>query len=785
LSVKSHIIVFLLIIPVIIIAQDQPIKPIHVKKPSFFSKTIPLKEMKIVTPEPAKNESGIVAEIINFPGLNEYMETIDTVSTHNNIQNYMGDRQPADIMVNTEGIGNLQYKIPPDTEGDVGPNHYVQMINMSMAVFNKQGELIFGPFSNITFWQNEPAPWSGNSNGDPIVLYDEQADRWLISELSFPNHPYGPYYEKIAISQTGDPTGAWYLYGYEYDYFCDYPKIGIWHNGYYMTTNNNYYDGQWHFHAVGVSVFERDSMLIGSANARRIYFDFYPVTEPWSVLPADFDGPSPPNDEPAHLAYYKEAYPDRIMLYKVETDWENPGNSVLTQDVVLYPESFSGNLPDGIIQPDGAPYLSPMSNRLLYRLQYRNFGVYKAMVTNHTINVGNGVAGIRWYEFRDEGNGWYIYQQGTYSPDNTNRWMGSIAMDCFGNIALGYSVSSTDVYPSIRFTGRFKNDPLGQMTLMEEEIITGSGVQLNPNHRWGDYSSMSVDPNNPTNFWYTQEYYETSGDRSWQTRIASFNLYDSLTMHVIANNDTLCVGESTQLFAVPEGGLEAYYYSWHSMPEGLVSTEQNPVITPDTTTQYFCTVTDSVSFVTDSVEIIIIYSPVIFAGSDTVICEDQSYMIQDSYAENFSGVSWLTSGDGYFSDINSLQPEYFPGIYDITNGFVTLSVTAFPMNECASTSDQLTLTIVPCTAINETENLKFQISPNPSNGSLNIIFDGLNNDAVSILIRDFSGKEFSKEYQIANPEQQNVIQVTDLEPGIYLIQLKSESNSIVQKIIIF
>ena len=159
------------------------------------------------------------------------------------------------------------------------------------------------------------------------------------------------------------------------------------------------------------------------------------------------------------------------------------------------------------------------------------------MVANHTVNTGSGIAGIRWYEFRNEGQGWEIYQQGTYSPDDTHRWMGSIAMDGYGNIALGYSVSDSDTYPSIRFTGRHKYDLPGVMTLSEQEVITGSGVQLNTNHRWGDYSCMSVDPSDQTTFWYTQEYYATTGNRSWQTRICSFNINAFLGLEVSSDED--------------------------------------------------------------------------------------------------------------------------------------------------------------------------------------------------------------------------------------------------------
>jgi hypothetical protein len=169
----------------------------------------------------------------------------------------------------------------------------------------------------------------------------------------------------------------------------------------------------------------------------------------------------------------------------------------------------------------------------MFRLQYRNFGDYEAMVTNHTVDVdGADRAGVRWYELRNEGSGWYIYQQGTYSPDTDSRWMASIAMDEFGNIALGYSVSSSTTYPSIRYTGRMKDDPLGQMTITEQEIIAGTGSQIGPGCRWGDYSMMSVDPADNTTFWYTTEYVENTGTAPWQTRVASFTFGSKLNLKV-------------------------------------------------------------------------------------------------------------------------------------------------------------------------------------------------------------------------------------------------------------
>ncbi|MBN3036743.1 MAG: hypothetical protein JW861_14250, partial [Bacteroidales bacterium] len=596
------VITFLFLLTGLTSGQEESVSPSRCEKPVFFTKTAALRDMPVIPPEALLSAGGHdEVENTDRPG-----QTPAVCFTDPLWQSFDGFRSPGTFVSNFEGVGNLQYKIPPDTEGDVGPQHYLQMINMSFAVFDKEGNILYGPAANVTIWQGMPAPWSSVSNGDPIVLYDEAADRWLVSELSFPTHPLGPYYIKIAVSATGDPTGSWYLYGYEYDYFCDYPKFGVWHDGYYLTTNNNYWENNaWHFHAVGVSVFQRDSMLTGSPDAQRIFFDFYPNQVPWSVLPADSDGDPPPAGLPAYLAYLDEGNPDRITMYQVITDWVIPSHSSLQWMVTLLPEPFSGSLPAGIEQPENAPYLAPLSNRIMYRLQFRQFDGYHAMVTNHTVNRGDAVAAVRWYEFRDAGSGWVIHQQGTYSPDDRYRWMGSIAMDGYGNIALGYSVSSKEVYPSIRYTGRKAGDPPGVMTLAEEVIMEGYGVQLNPNHRWGDYSSMSVDPTDQCTFWYTQQYYEMTGDRSWQTRIAAFHIQDYPGLQVAAEPDSLCLGEEVQLYAIPAGGSGNYSYSWYSDPPGFYSSQQDPVDVPGTTTVYFCEVDDGVNQLSDQVTVFV------------------------------------------------------------------------------------------------------------------------------------------------------------------------------------
>jgi len=761
--------------------------PVLVNEPVFFGKTSPLRNMKIIPPKESGDENDEVFEIMTSPFSNNKVEKMENYCVDPFLQKQMGEKERSNILVNTEGVGNLQNKIPPDTEGDVGTDHYLQMVNMSFSIFDKQGNLIFGPAANLTIWQEAPGIWSEYSNGDPIVLYDESANRWLISELSFPYHPNGPYYEKIAISESGDPTGSWYLYGYEYDYFCDYPKIGVWRDGYYMTTNNNYWDGTaWHFHAVGVSVLERDSMLVGSPNARRIFFDLYPNTEPWSVLPADFDGESPPEGAPAYLAYYKEAFPDRIGIFSVFTNWNSPATSEIQFSDTLYPEPFSGDLPNGIPQPEGAPYLASMSNRLLYRLQYRNFGSYQTLVTNHTVNNGNDVAAIRWYEFRNDGEGWQIFQQGTYSPDNTCRWMGSIAMDAYGNIALGYSVSDINTYPSIRFTGRYNDDPLGIMTIQEQEVIQGSGVQLNYNHRWGDYSSMSVDPVNNTDFWYTQEYYEITGNRTWQTRIAAFNLIDPLSLSLWADNDSICKGDSTQLFAQPTGGNENYSYSWISDPAGFTSTLQNPSVGPDTTTVFICTLSDGVNEDNDSLIVFVQYNPVVYAGADTMILAEDSYYIQDAWAEYFSALNWTSDGDGIFNNSNIPDPIYTPGSDDIFNGNVHLSLTAFPNTYCDTVSDTMLLTIQTEADISTKSKNKASayVQPNPSDGNFNLILVNFKSEEVVFIIRQLSGEVIYKDSFIPAINETRNIRFDYPGPGIYLAQLKSRNHITSLKLVI-
>jgi subtilase family serine protease len=440
-----------------------------------------------------------------------------------------------------EGISNLNGVLPPDTEGAIGPNHYVQWVNLSFAVYQRgpagsTPTLIYGPVAGNTLWTGFGGPCETTNNGDPVVRYDQLADRWFVSQLALPNAYFGlyfaPFYQCIAVSATPDPTGPYYRYQYSFQKLNDYPKFGVWPDAYYMTMNQFNppllgYAGQ------GVVAFDRLAMLQGRP-ANMVYFDLASVDiNLGGMLPSDVDGVPPPAGSPN---FYMEVdddawgFPqDQLELWKFHVDWTTPSNSTFTQAALMPTAAFDSNLCGGsqscVPQPGTTELLDTLSDRLMYRLQYRNFGDHESLVVNHTVDVdGTDHAGIRWYEVRDPNGLPWIYQQGTYAPDADHRWMGSAAMDSAGNMAIGFSVSSATTYPSIRYAARLATDPLGTLGQGETTLIAGSGSQTHTADRWGDYSMMTVDPTDGCTFWYTQQYYATTSLAGWQTRIGAFSL---------------------------------------------------------------------------------------------------------------------------------------------------------------------------------------------------------------------------------------------------------------------
>jgi len=447
-----------------------------------------------------------------------------------------GIHMPAPIQ-NFDGVNNVNGVLPPDTQGDVGPNHYVQWVNLSFAIWNKSGTLLYGPANGNTLWSGFGGPCETSNDGDPITLYDALADRWVMSQFALPNYPSGPFYQCFAISQSPDPLGSWYRYQFTWpnNYMNDYPKIGVWPDGYYMTANQ-FASGSGQWRGAGVAAFERDKMLQGQS-AQMVYFNLYTVNSNYGgMLPSDLDGPVPPAGSPNYFAEWDDGgwIPpnDAVRIWEFHVDWTNPANSTFgingnpnqVINTANVDPDMCGYNRNCIPQPGTTVKLDAISDRLMYRLQYRNFGTYEVLVTNHTVDAnGADRAGIHWFELRRSGGTWSLYQQGVYSPDAVHRWMGSIAMDQQGNMALGYSVSdATSVYPGVRYAGRLASDPLGQLPQAEVVLQAGSGYQSSTYYRWGDYSAMQLDPTDDCTFWYTQEYIQTSGSANWRTRIGSF-----------------------------------------------------------------------------------------------------------------------------------------------------------------------------------------------------------------------------------------------------------------------
>lgn len=436
--------------------------------------------------------------------------------------------------VNVEGLGDgipsyFVSGVPPDTTGGIGNSYYIQWVNTSFAFFNKADGSMVDLAGNDwragnSIWLGFGGPCQSMNHGDPIVLYDQLADRWMMSQFAVPAS--APYYQCIAVSATSDPLGSWHRYAYAWPggLFNDYPKFGVWSDGYYMTANQ-FASSAGGWRGAGVAAFDRASMLGGGA-ANAQYWNL--GTNYGSLLPADLDGDTvPPAGSPNYI-FATDFFNHQIDIWEVSVDWANPANSTCG-DASNNPSSVlpvsSYTTPSNVSQPSPGEMLDSLGDRLMFRAPYRNFGSHESVVLSHAASL-SGRTGMRWYEVRDPGGTPVLYQEGSYIPDTDARWMGSVAMDQDGNMALGFSVSSSSTYPSIRYTGRLASDPLGEMPQGEVTIVTGTGAQTSSYNRWGDYSTMSVDPVDDCTFWYTQEYIAGTGSYNWQTRVASFR-FDS------------------------------------------------------------------------------------------------------------------------------------------------------------------------------------------------------------------------------------------------------------------
>ena len=458
-----------------------------------------------------------------------------------------GPSQTFEGINQADGCGGC---IPPDTNGAVGRTQYVQMVNSSFSVYSKSGTQLSGPTAINALFSGLPGACKDNNNGDPVVVYDQLADRWMLSQFAVPGGAVG-YHECMAISQTPDASGPYYVYDFLLnpvvpEKFQDYPHFGLWPDAYYMSTHqfdpNNYI-------GAGAFAFERAKMLIGQ-HAQMVYFDLNTANPGFGGhLPANLDGFAlPPAGAPGYFAEVDSSADtglgNNLRLWKFHVDWANPANSTFGLNgqpntitpVADFTRPNCTQYTAGCVPQLGDPFqLDPIGDRLMYRLAYRNFGDHESLVVNHTVvaNSTTGQMGPRWYEVRNPGGAPAIFQQSTFGPtgqtDLLYRWMGSVAMDHSGDLAIGYSTSSNANFPSIAWAGRLAGDPANTLAQGEAQMFAGSGPQhgelFAPSFgRWGDYSDMTVDPSDDCTFWYTNEYYAQidAATGNWHTRVGNF-----------------------------------------------------------------------------------------------------------------------------------------------------------------------------------------------------------------------------------------------------------------------
>src|SRR6266849_6733500 len=410
--------------------------------------------------------------------------------------------------------------VPPDTNGAVGATQFVQIVNVTLAVYDKRtGTLVLGPEAINTIWRGFGGACEAGNGGDPIVLHDELADRWLISQLQF-NSTFSSNQQCVAVSTSSDATGTYNRYEFDFGVnLPDYPKFGVWPDAYYYSAN--IFPSGHTFAGAQACAFDRAAMLAGSSATKICFQNASSVA---SLLPSDLDGGTlPPSGSPNFFVEIADS--TDLDLFQFHVDFANPTNSSFTGPAAISVAPFSEicnraiNLAC-IPEPPPGEKVDGLGDRLMFRLAYRNFGDHESLVVNHTV-AGGPLAAVRWYEIRSPGAVPFVYQQETLYDPNINFWLGSVAMDKNGDMALGFSASSRSLFPSIYVAGRQSTDAVDTMSgpLI---VITGTGAQFHSFNRWGDYSSMSIDPTDDCTFWYTNEYYQTTSSFNWHTHVQSF-----------------------------------------------------------------------------------------------------------------------------------------------------------------------------------------------------------------------------------------------------------------------
>ena len=442
--------------------------------------------------------------------------------------------------------------LPPDTDGDIGPNHYIQSVNSSIKIYSKTGTTLSGPTTYNSFFSalGPTTPCGNNQNdGDGVVFYDSAAARWVVSDFAFPAFPGVLFYQCIGVSKTANPvTGGWWLYAVQVDpsnpnYLGDYPKFGLWPDAYYLTVN--LFSNNTTFNGVRVYALDRNSMINGTG-APVVAFTISPATlgDAYSLVPATFRFGGPPAGRDEYLLAINSSatagtVENQVLAWRFHTDFATPANSTLGTGATHAPnanitvnnfvDAFQGTTTNIVPQTGTTAKLDTLGDKLMYPLYYQKLGAAESLYVSHTVNNnqnGTGPTGIRWYQFDVTGgtipSGAAQQQTFTNNADGLWRWMPSLALDIQGNLSIGYATSSSTTNPAIKYAGRLAGDTPSTLAQGEALLIQGAGHQTSSSGRWGDYSATGVDVTDGCSFWHTNEYFATTSSAGWRTRIGSF-----------------------------------------------------------------------------------------------------------------------------------------------------------------------------------------------------------------------------------------------------------------------
>jgi len=696
-------------------AQNLPVSPSETGFGTYLGETKPLRDIPELTPA----EIQFLKEKAEGKQLNKKLRFRDYPFADIALpkgpdaawQSTMGKAANGKApIINVEGQATSSY--PPDCNGTVGPNHFMQTVNVTYAIYDKTGVKLAGPTGMNQLFNGVPG--ANCNDGDPIILYDEQADRWVATEFSLCG---SNDLMLMAVSSTNDPTGTWYAYSFDVQGMPDYPKFSVWQDGYYMGDNNS--------SSNDIYVFERSVMMAGGTNPKFVGFNnnWRPgsVDGFMCVPPVDNDGAFAPAGAPGlFIGMSDDAFnsgTDQLWIYELAVDWANTAASTFNRvqqiDVVPFDSNFGNNWTN-IKQPGTSQELDAIPQVIMNVPQYRNFGSYQTIVCCHTVDVdATDHAGIRWYELRKTppATTWTVRQTGTYAPDANSRWMGSIMLNGNDEIGLGYSISSSSVYPGIRYCGQTASEYSngnGVLDYPEEVVHEGTASQTGV-ERWGDYSQMSIDPADDGTFWFTTQY---AGSGTRKTKITSFQVGPvPPTATFTANNLLPCLSSTTVNFTSQTSGNPTVF-AWEFTPStvtytgGTSSSSPNPKVIFDALGAYTVALTvtgDGGTNTTTKVDYINVNEAnANFAASATTVVVDNYTTFTDGSTCDVNTWSW-NFGEGASPATASTQGPHIvlyssTGLKTVTlsvNGNSTETKTDY-INVIVPTMNMSTTTVAAC-----------------------------------------------------------------------------------------